>query len=388
MQLTPNATRLFKRWGVYDTLSKQAAAHQSLTVRRFDGSKILAHEAYFQDKIISRHHSPFWGMHRVDLQKVLVARCEELGVQIQYGSRVVAVDFDRAEVELESACGKKVKGDVVICADGVWSATRKLFLGESRPAKPTGDVAYRIVIDVADFDGPDAQELTEFVQAGGTNFWIGPGSHVVAYSMRAKTKYNIVALTPDDLPQDRNKIGGDVDEMKKFYEQWDPLLRKFLKQVKSTAKWRLTYLDPNDIPEWTNTSGTFIMIGDSCHAMLPYLAQGANTSLEDGACLGYLLGKVNQDHKEKQLPIVAQSFRALRKGRVESIQTEAFGQRGDFHMLDGPEQEIRDGLLVEELEADIGKVYPSRWTCPTTQNWLYGYDAYRAVEQRFEANPF
>ena len=95
--------------------------------------------------------------------------------------------------------------------------------------------------------------------------------------------------------------------------------------------------DTNEVPEWANTKGTFTMAGDSCHAMLPYLAQGANSSLEDGAVLGYLLGKVSQGSKERQLPRVAQSYLDPRKGRVEMIQSEALGQRGDFHLEDGPE---------------------------------------------------
>lgn len=134
--------------------------------------------------------------------------------------------------------------------------------------------------------------------------------------------------------------------------------------------------------------GTFIMAGDSCHAMLPYLAQGANTSLEDGAVLGYLLGKVSQGSKERQLPRVAQSYQDLRKGRVEMIQREAFGQRGDFHLEDGPEQQARDELMTETLLGETRANFPSRWTCPKVQNWLYGYDAYHAVEQSFKTNPF
>ena len=93
-----NATRLFQRWGIHDNLSVQATSHKSLMVRRFDGTKILAHEPYFQDKILSRYQAPFWRIHRVDLQRTLVARCEVIGVQIHRHSRVVFVDFDNAKV--------------------------------------------------------------------------------------------------------------------------------------------------------------------------------------------------------------------------------------------------------------------------------------------------
>jgi hypothetical protein len=42
------------------------------------------------------------------------------------------------------------------------------------------------------------------------------------------------------------------------------------------------YRSPLD--SWTN-EGTFVLIGDSYHPMLPYLARGANSSIEDGGVL-------------------------------------------------------------------------------------------------------
>jgi salicylate hydroxylase len=41
-------------------------------------------------------------------------------------------------------------------------------------------------------------------------------------------------------------------------------------------------------------------------------------------------------------------------------------------------------MLGGELKAD----FPSRWTCPRVQRWLYGYDAYTEVEEGFKSYPF
>jgi salicylate hydroxylase len=57
--------------------------------------------------------------------------------------------------------------------------------------------------------------------------------------------------------------------------------------------------------------------------MLPYLAQGANSSLEDGAVLGLLLGKIAS---KKQLPGVLRVYERLRKKRGEAIVRETFKQ--------------------------------------------------------------
>jgi salicylate hydroxylase len=57
--------------------------------------------------------------------------------------------------------------------------------------------------------------------------------------------------------------------------------------------------------------------------MLPYLAQGANSSLEDGAVLGGLLGKLTN---KAQLPDALRMYEQLRKERGEAIVQETFKQ--------------------------------------------------------------
>lgn len=57
--------------------------------------------------------------------------------------------------------------------------------------------------------------------------------------------------------------------------------------------------------------------------MLPYLAQGANSSLEDGAALGMLLGHMTD---KAQLPRILRLYESLRKSRGEAIVRETFKQ--------------------------------------------------------------
>lgn len=57
--------------------------------------------------------------------------------------------------------------------------------------------------------------------------------------------------------------------------------------------------------------------------MLPYLAQGANSAIEDGAVLGSLLGHINS---KAQLPKALQMYETLRKTRGEAIVKETFKQ--------------------------------------------------------------
>lgn len=57
-------------------------------------------------------------------------------------------------------------------------------------------------------------------------------------------------------------------------------------------------------------------------------------------------------------------------------------------MPDGADQEARDALFLSQLGKDLKGPFPSRWTCPQVQPWLYGYDAYEEVEDAVKKNPF
>lgn len=119
--------------------------------------------------------------------------------------------------------------------------------------------------------------------------------------------------------------------------------------------------------------------------MLPYLAQGANSAVEDGAVLGLLLGRMQS---KAELPQALKLYERLRKTRGEAIVKETFRQRESFHMHDGPEQEARDRVFLSQLGKELKGPFPSRWTCPEVQPWLYGYDAYKEVDDALKRDPF
>lgn len=155
-------------------------------------------------------------------------------------------------------------------------------------------------------------------------------------------------------------------------------LTELLECVDRVDKWKLMHRA--EMESWVNPQSNLVLIGDACHPMLPYLAQGANSSLEDGAVLGLLLDPSNRPSPTTDLPATLQLFQKLRKARGEAIARETFKQRKDFHLRDGAEQEARDKLMEEFLGKQIEGAFPSRWTCPVVQPWLYGYDAFAEVE--------
>jgi len=353
LQITPNASRLLKEWGLEAEVDRLGAEPTRLTVHRYADGKVLAHEDDFHEQMRSKYGAPFVDMHRVDLQKMLFNRAIELGVSIRLGSRVATVkqDVSRPEIHLES--GNTIQCDLVVGADGLWSRCRESLLGQKDSPLPTGDLAYRIVLELDKLKDP---ELREWVEKPACHFWVGPKAHAVAYSLRGGQMYNIVLLCPDDLPEDVARQAGSTQEMKELFAGWDPILTRFLDQVESVDKWRLMHRA--EVESYSNEAGNFLLIGDSCHPMLPYLAQGANSSLEDGAVLGRILSHVTE---KSQLRQAVKLYESVRKARSEGIVKETFHQRNAFHMPDGPAQEDRDALFASQLGRPVSVKFPSRW---------------------------
>lgn len=263
-QITPNASRILKQYGVLDKLGPQAAEPTFLQVRRWSDGKVLSRTDDFNNEMKRKYNAPFLDLHRVDVQRTLADRARELGAHIRLGATVEDVDFDTARVTL--AGGQKLQADLLVGADGIWSKCRQRFLAATgRPDDtplPTGDLAYRIVLHLNDVQD---QEIRDIISKPSCQFWIGPEAHVVAYSIRNGTMSNIVLLVPDNLPPGVARQAGDINEMRAIFKNWDPVLNRFLDHVKTIDKWKLMHR--TELDSWISPRSNFVFIGDACHAM-------------------------------------------------------------------------------------------------------------------------
>lgn len=70
--------------------------------------------------MVSKYKSPFWDMHRADLQIAMYERATELGVKFSFGSLVTAIDYKVPSVTISS--GENFTGDLIVAADGkLWT---------------------------------------------------------------------------------------------------------------------------------------------------------------------------------------------------------------------------------------------------------------------------
>ncbi len=107
------------------------------------------------------------------------------------------------------------------------------------------------------------------------------------------------------------------------------------------------------------------LLGDACHAVLPFWAQGAAQAIEDGAVLAACFAETERS----DIPQALRLYESLRLPRTWRVQAASSENKTRFHLPDGPEQRARDARLGD-ASAD--------WFLYGIA-WVYGHDA-EAIE--------
>jgi salicylate hydroxylase len=362
-----------ERFGILDELKSLSVLPNAFIIRSYKGQEL--NRQPMLPYCENAYGAPYLHIHRADFHKVLVKCAESHGIKIVLNAHVNAVDFSAPSVTL--ATGETINCDLVVAADGLKSKCRELYLGHADPPHNTGDLAYRILVKASDMKkDPELAKLTEVPMI---NYWMGPGAHAVCYLLKGGELYNIVLICPDNLPEGVALQDADLQELRDIFATWDTRLQKLLELVQQTFKWKLQ--NSEEMDSWVHPEGRFVLLGDACHATLPYLAQGAAQAVEDGAVLGGLLGKVTAKDKDNLRPLL-DSYERLRKARTTAVVKGSTALQNVFHMADGEAQQERDRVLLEDKPSEG---FPNRWRDPVFQKFLFAYDGFKEAEREWDS---
>lgn len=314
-------------------------------------------------QIGEKYKAPLSVIHRGDLQRILLEPIYAEKVDVRLKHKVIKADpAFKARVQVQS--GQWLEGDAVIAADGIKSDIRRQMAvshGTQDKSTSTGDAAYRVLIPREKMQGN--MRALRLLDSNIGMRWMGPGGHIMAYPIKNNNVYNMVLLHPQKPDGEKTESWtnkGDKEEMMDFYKCWNDLVRDLLSYVPEGEinEWTLNLHHP--LSRWTENECA--LIGDSCHPMLPYVAQGAAQAIEDAAVLTISLSLA------EDVPTALGVYEAVRKSRAELIQNSATTTRHVLHLPDGPEQEKRDRAI-----AGTGP-NPDLWGDQGWQNYMWGVD--------------
>jgi salicylate hydroxylase len=344
--VSPNASRILYRLGLADELEKMGVKPLAWHQRRWDDGRTLIRTP-LAGAMEAAFGFPQYQMHRADLVNTLVRALPSERLHVGHHLASFVDHGDHVEAEFEN--GTHIGFDALVGADGIHSTLRQILFGPEKPHF-TGCVAYRGLIP--------ADRLTHLDLEVTSQIWMGPGKHFVHYYVQSGRLVNFVAVIEQDAwTKESWTDRGEVADVLAAYQGWHPQVRSILEAVDETFKWAL--FDRKPMAHWS--AGRVTLLGDACHAMLPFMAQGAAQAIEDGVTLAACLSQIPAE----EIPKALRRYEGLRLVRTSRVQGLAEANKTRLHLPDGQAQQARDAQMARGgTDFSVEAV-----------TWLYGYDA-------------
>ena len=257
---------------------------------------------------------PCLAVHRAELHALLREAAGEVPIRI--GLAVKRLAQRDGAVSVDFSDGTSGAYDLVVGADGIHSAVRRLAFEPTAVPHPVGQIGWR-------FLAPRPPELTTWSVMLGrrTAFLTIPidGDCVYCYCD---------VVSPPETPE--RVTAQPLSEL--FVEFADPAAT-LLAELDAAADIQVSTIEEVVLDRWARER--VVLIGDAAHATSPNMAQGAAMALEDALVLTDCL------HRIPAIPDAIAAFEARRRPRTDWIRAQT--HRRDHTRYLPPK--IRDNVL-------------------------------------------
>jgi salicylate hydroxylase len=312
VSLSPNAIKAHRALGLEAPIVAAGFESDHQLVRSWNTGKIVS-QVYRKGVYEREFGAPYLSIHRADLVDILRRALPDRVFRL--GARCVEVGTSAAGACARFADGTQIESDLVVGADGIHSAVRRSLFGQQAP-RFTGSVCWRGLVPLDAFPpGLISTDLT---------LYMGPRSHVIHFMVRGGKLVNFVAHVESDAWTGESWTQEcDRSEVTETFAGWHEPLIHLLGSAEHYYKWALHDRDPLD--RWSKGRAT--LLGDSAHAMLPHIGQGACMAIEDGYALAAMVAQMPDDLGE-----ALRHYERLRVPRTRHAVLEARARGREMHL--------------------------------------------------------
>lgn len=344
LALSTRGIHALKEVGLYDEIKKIAIPMFGRMIHPVEGE--LSFQRYGKDD--SEYIN---AVSRADLNIKLMDLAESNpGVRIFFNERCSGVDFKNGEVNFVNEISGEstlVKSDAVIATDGATSAVRMEMqkIPRFNFSQNYENYGYKELLI------PSGKDGSFLMEKNALHIW-PRGSFMLIALPNPDGSYTCTLFLAYD-----QSLGGDNsfeylnngERADKFFKKQFPDAYEMIPEFKRDF--------------FSNPTGTLMtvkcypwviedkvaLLGDSCHAIVPFFGQGMNAAFEDCTCLNECIDKYGTDWKK-----VFNEFQELRKINSDAIADLA--QENFIEMRDLVSD--KDFLLRKKIETELYKRYP------------------------------
>ncbi|WP_033288688.1 FAD-dependent oxidoreductase [Amycolatopsis jejuensis] len=240
-------------------------------------------EMYFHDPAGKLIDPPGFGpedhhyllVHRAKLNDLLA---DAVGAgSIRLGAAVVRYDESETGVTAHLSDGSTVDGDLLIGADGAYSAVRAQLVPGSEALEHEGHHAWRAVTPATGVAvDRDLMALGTHGARGGYARTRDGGAYWLLSQFKSPELTGTVKQQALERAEHLNEGG------------WNPVLAELIAATPEEAILHNQIMYVPRLDRWV--SSRVALAGDAAHAMSPHITAGASLGIEDAALLGELLG--------------------------------------------------------------------------------------------------
>jgi len=347
VQISANGARVLYHLGLAEALKAVAFAPERGEMRHWQSGETLSSRPLGAESE-AKFGFPYFHLHRADFHQVLAeALRAEAPDAIHLDAKVTGFSQSNDAVTVTTEDGRDFRGDILVGCDGIHSTVRGQLFGPDAP-RFTGCVAWRATLPVDALPPGHVRPVA--------SNWIGLGGHFVHYYVRRGELVNCVGIMEQDEWQAESwSTQGAKAAFLDDFKDWHEDLQILIRNAETCFRWGLFDRDP--MPQWGQ--GRVTLLGDACHAMLPFMAQGAVQAIEDAYTLAQCLavGAGNA-------AVALQRYEDLRRERTATVQQMSRDNIQFFHHADIPNLAER---MSKHRDAHL---------------WLYSFDV---TDQDFAA---
>jgi 2-polyprenyl-6-methoxyphenol hydroxylase-like FAD-dependent oxidoreductase len=295
------------------------------------------------------------GIHRQRLHGLLRQAAENAGAVLVTGAEVTTVRPGIAGGDLASVGWRAAEAEherdchLVVGADGVRSRVRSRLFPDARP-RYAGSTSWRAVVHDTSLDG------------GLIEVW-GPGAEFGALRIGDAEIY----WYGEFVHPEGESFADELTAARNYFAGWSPWVKDLLA---ATTPGQLMRHDVYDVPGGSPSyvQGRVLLTGDAAHAMLPTIGQGAATALEDGVCVGRMIG--GPVAAGADLAAALRAFDRIRRQRCGQLARQAkLVARIGFELGPGWRQVTRNALMRRLPAGPLLKAGAriTHWTPPPAQ---------------------
>lgn len=300
-----NVVRTVAQLGILDDYLAAAFPFDAVEMFAPDGVRIAVIPS---PRLAGENFPAQLGISRPALQRVLADRARSLGSEIRLGVTTESMFDDGEGVDIAFTDGKLERFDLVIGADGLYSATRKQLLPNAPMPEFTGQAVWRY-----NFPRPkDVENLQAYT--GRIGIGLVPLSSDMMY----------MYVTSSEPGNPRLPLEGRAAAMRKRLEGAAPQIAKIAEQITDDGAVVYKPLETLFV-EGPWHRGRVVLIGDAVHASTPHLGQGAGMAIEDSLVLAEELVRAATPEQ------AFESFQARRFERCKFI-VESSSAVGDYQL--------------------------------------------------------